>query len=68
MHLEAAAPVQVCWPCGERRFERGERIHTENSYKYALPVFTDMLARAGFSRAQAWTDERGWFAMVHAQP
>jgi dimethylhistidine N-methyltransferase len=68
MHLEAATAARVCWPGGERRFERGERIHTENSYKYALPVFTDMLARAGFSRAQAWTDERGWFALVHAQP
>lgn len=68
MHLEAACEVLVRWPGGERRFERGERIHTENSYKYPLAVFTDMLAQAGFSRAQAWTDERGWFAMVHAQP
>ncbi|AOG22721.1 L-histidine N(alpha)-methyltransferase [Acidovorax sp. RAC01] len=68
MHLEASTPVHVRWVGGERHFGRGERIHTENSYKYAVPVFTDMLARAGFSRAQAWTDERGWFAMVHAQP
>lgn len=68
MHLEASVPVQVRWAGGGRHFGRGERIHTENSYKYALPVFSDMLARAGFSRAQAWTDARGWFAMVHAQP
>ncbi|RYF55012.1 MAG: L-histidine N(alpha)-methyltransferase, partial [Comamonadaceae bacterium] len=59
---------QVRWPGGGRRFDRGERIHTENSYKYPLHVFTDMLARAGFSQAQAWTDDRGWFAVVHAQP
>jgi uncharacterized SAM-dependent methyltransferase len=31
-------------------------------------VFTDMLERAGFSQAQAWTDDRGWFAVVHARP
>ena len=31
-------------------------------------IATDMLAQAGFSHAQAWTDERGWFAVVHAQP
>ena len=68
MHLEAAADTEVCWPGGGRRFDRGERIHTENSYKYPLPVFTDMLARAGFAQAQAWTDERGWFAVVHARP
>ncbi len=68
MHLEALADTQVGWPGGGRRFDRGERIHTENSYKYPLPVFTAMLARAGFTQAQAWTDERGWFAVVHARP
>ncbi|MCI5068480.1 L-histidine N(alpha)-methyltransferase [Acidovorax sp.] len=68
MHLEALADAQVRWPGGGRVFERGERIHTENSYKYPLPVFTDMLARAGFAQAQAWTDERDWFAVVHARP
>lgn len=68
MHLEALTATQVRWPGGGRAFEKGERIHTENSYKYPLPVFTDMLARAGFSQAQAWTDERGWFAVVHARP
>ncbi|MBT9513736.1 MAG: L-histidine N(alpha)-methyltransferase [Acidovorax sp.] len=68
MHLEAVADSEVRWPGGGRSFEQGERIHTENSYKYPLHVFTDMLARAGFAQAQAWTDERGWFAVVHARP
>ena len=68
MHLEAMADFDVQWPGGGRRFELGERIHTENSYKYPLRVFTDMLERAGFSQAQAWTDDRGWFAVVHARP
>jgi dimethylhistidine N-methyltransferase len=68
MHLEALAPICVRWPGGERCFAVGERIHTENSYKYPLAVFTAMLVQAGFSRAQAWTDEQGWFAVVHARP
>ena len=68
MHLEAMADFEVRWPGGGRRFDQGERIHTENSYKYPLRVFTDMLERAGFSQAQAWTDDRGWFAVVHARP
>ncbi|KRD55280.1 dimethylhistidine N-methyltransferase [Acidovorax sp. Root275] len=68
MHLEALADAEVRWPGGARRFDQGERIHTENSYKYPLPVFTDMLARAGFSQAQAWTDDRSWFAVLHARP
>lgn len=68
MHLEAMDDLGVRWPGGGRRFAQRERIHTESSYKYPLHVFTDMLARAGFSQAQAWTDDRGWFAVVHARP
>lgn len=68
MHLEALEPIRVRWPAGERRFAAGERIHTENSYKYPLPAFTALLAQAGFSRAQAWTDGQGWFATVLARP
>lgn len=67
MHLQAWRGVTVRWPGGERRFERGERIHTENSYKYRLGDFQALLAAAGFARVQAWTDERGWFAMYWAQ-
>ena len=36
MHLEATADLVVRWEGGERRFVAGERIHTENSYKYTL--------------------------------
>jgi len=68
MHLEACAPVAVRWPGGARAFAAGERIHTENSYKYSLDRFCDLLAQAGFARARAWQDARGWFAVVHAQP
>lgn len=67
MHLEAAADVQIRWPGGSRAFARGERIHTENSYKYPLAVFTDMLRGAGFAQVQAWTDDRDWFALVLAR-
>ena len=67
MHLEACTPVVVRWPGGERAFAAGERIHTENSYKYPLAPFCEMLAHAGFARTRAWTDARQWFALVHAQ-
>ncbi|GAA6119751.1 L-histidine N(alpha)-methyltransferase [Acidovorax sp. FG27] len=68
MHLQAREDACVRWPGGRRDFAAGERIHTENSYKYTLPGFSALLASAGFSRAQAWTDDRGWYAMVHARP
>lgn len=67
MHLEARRDTTVRWPGGARRFAPGERIHTENSYKYALPDFKALLARAGFSRIEVWTDENDWFALCHAR-
>lgn len=66
MHLEARREVTVKWPSGGRRFAEGERIHTENSYKYALADFRDLLVRAGFTRVQSWTDENDWFALFYA--
>ena len=66
MHLEARRDITVHWRGGARAFAKRQRIHTENSYKYALPEFKALLARAGFSRIQAWTDENNWFALCHA--
>jgi len=65
MHLEARREVEVTWQGGRRRFGQGERIHTENSYKYTLPEFHSLLEQAGFARVRTWTDERGWFAVCH---
>mgnify|MGYP001575209133 CR=1 FL=1 len=67
MHLEARRDITVRWRGGARDFRQGQRIHTENSYKYALPEFKALLAQAGFSRVQAWTDENNWFALCHAE-
>ncbi len=67
MHLQARTDQQVRWPGGARAFAQGERIHTENSYKYPLPLFLQMLTQAGFKACQAWTDERDWFAVIHAK-
>jgi L-histidine N-alpha-methyltransferase len=68
MHLETPAAVQVAWPGGARHFAAGERIHTENSYKYPLATFKRLLAQAGFAHTQSWTDAQGWFAVVYARP
>ena len=66
MHLEARRALVVRWPGGERRFEAGERIHTENSYKYEPQRFAGLLGEAGFGGIRAWTDPRGWFAVFSA--
>jgi uncharacterized SAM-dependent methyltransferase len=66
MHLEAHRAIDVAWPGGGRRFAAGERIHTENSCKYAAPDFADLLVRAGFDVPRCWTDPAGWFAVFWA--
>ena len=66
MHVETRLEVNVQWPGGSRRFEAGERIHTENSYKYRLEDFGMMLQRAGFRSVKSWTDQRNWFAVCYA--
>jgi dimethylhistidine N-methyltransferase len=67
MHLEATRDVAVRWPGGERRFAAGERIHTENSYKWRPDDFADLLAAAGFRHPRAWRDGRDWFAVFAAE-
>jgi len=44
-------------------FDRGESIHTENSYKYSIPEFERLALSAGFEAPECWTDSRGWFAL-----
>jgi dimethylhistidine N-methyltransferase len=68
MHLEASVDMWAMWPGGGRHFRRGERIHTENSYKYSVESFAALLARGGFSRHLCWTDARRWFAVFLANP
>lgn len=40
-----------------------ERIHTENSYKYTMPMVRAMLNPAGFALERSWFDQRKWFAL-----
>jgi dimethylhistidine N-methyltransferase len=67
MHLVAGRDLIVAWPSGERRFARGETIHTENSYKWRIDDFANLLVAAGFRAPLHWTDGREWFAVFVAQ-
>lgn len=66
MHLASDGVQTVRWPGGERRFADGERLHTENSYKWTPGAFEALLREAGFGPATHWTDERGWFSVFWA--
>jgi L-histidine Nalpha-methyltransferase len=65
MHLEARRRHTVLVDGIARTFAVGERIHTENSYKYAPREFVAMLERAGFRDARCWQDDAGDFAVYY---
>lgn len=65
MHLESTRP-QVIHVRGLQlrvNFNKGERIHTENSYKFTQPVVDSILKLAGFTHEETWTDPKKWFAL-----
>jgi L-histidine Nalpha-methyltransferase len=66
MHLEARCDLQVRWPGGTLSRRTGERVHTENSYKYSVEGFDRLLRRAGYTDARCWTDPQGEFALFVA--
>jgi L-histidine Nalpha-methyltransferase len=66
MHLEALRTVTVRWGGGDRTFAAGDRIHTENAYKWTVPRFAALLAQAGFRPGTVWTDPRSRFALFWA--
>jgi dimethylhistidine N-methyltransferase len=63
MHLASLGKQTV--DVGNHRFtfERGETIHTENSYKYSLAEFQALARRGGFKPAKVWTDSAELFSV-----
>lgn len=43
------------------RFEAGERIHTENSYKFTVEDVADRAKRADLVLEDSWYDDERWF-------
>jgi dimethylhistidine N-methyltransferase len=66
MHLESVVEQNVMIGGTPRRFARGERVHSENSYKYSRDEFEAMLIAAGFSDIDVWTDDAQAFWVFYA--
>jgi L-histidine Nalpha-methyltransferase len=67
MHLDALEDLTVNWGGRERKFAKGEGIHTENSYKYTVDSFTQLLKNAGFQAVKPWQDGNQQFCVFWAQ-
>jgi dimethylhistidine N-methyltransferase len=63
MHLVSLGRQRVRIGAHRFAFDRGETIHTENSYKYSIEEFQALARRAGFRPAKLWTDKRGLFSL-----
>jgi dimethylhistidine N-methyltransferase len=63
MHLVAREAHAVNIGNYRFSFDRGESIHTENSYKYSVEEFQTLASNAGFRASKLWTDARGWFGV-----
>lgn len=70
IYLESRCPQDVTLRLtGSRmRFRAGERIHTENSYKYSPDMVQRLLCRSGYKVAKSWFDDRRWFGLHLAKP
>jgi dimethylhistidine N-methyltransferase len=44
-------------------FAPGERIHTENSYKYTDDMIESILRESGFTLERTWCDRKKWFGV-----
>ena len=65
IYLESTAPQSVFVPALDMdlSFEPGERIHTENSYKYTDAMIESILHQSGFALEQTWCDRKKWFGV-----
>ena len=65
MHLVSLDEQTVRVANVDIRFERGESIWTEASYKYAPHEFATLAAGAGWQVDTFWTDDRGLFSVQY---
>jgi dimethylhistidine N-methyltransferase len=65
MHLESLAEQEIRIDSLGRSFAfaEGERLHTENSYKYSYAALAGLFDQAGLRLEGRWVDPSEWFAV-----
>jgi len=65
MHLESRARQTVTIAGQTFRFDEGERIWTESSYKYTVDGFAELAASAGYRQEAVWKDPANLFSVQY---
>jgi len=65
IYLESTAKQSVFVPAinMDVHFAAGERLHTENSYKYTDHMVNTILRESGFALERTWTDPKRWYGV-----
>lgn len=65
MHLESLRDqvVNVDALALSLEFRKGETIHTENSYKFTMPMIEAIADNGGFTIEHTWSDPKQWFTV-----
>lgn len=65
MHLESLRDqtVDITALRHSIHFRKSETIHTENSYKFTMPMLEAIADNGGFRLERTWGDPRGWFTV-----
>lgn len=64
MHLVSAEQQTVTIDDTVFQFEEGESIHTENSYKYSIDEFEELVSE-WYNVKKVWTDEKDYFSLQY---
>jgi uncharacterized SAM-dependent methyltransferase len=69
MYLESTRMQHIAGAAAQLtlQLEKGERIHTENSYKFTDESVRKLFRDSDFEIEKIWKDEREYFAVVLAR-
>ncbi len=65
MHLVSLFEQTVQLNGATLRFDKGEHVITEHSYKYSLEEFAQLAARSGWTVKRLWTDAENLFSVQY---
>ena len=67
MHLKSLSEQSIKLGSEVINFERGETIHTENSYKYSINEFSSLAHESGYETIKSWCDQDNLFGIFFLQ-